>query len=1059
MINQVFSFSLRQRAFVFIGTATLVITGWWAFRNLPIDAVPDITNVQVQFNARSRSLAPEELERLIAYPIEMEMGGIQGLTELRSINKLGISQVTLAFEDGMDIYRARQLAGERLQAIVEDLPSGAKPKMAPIFTGLSEIYYYTLDYAPDAPNKPANRSEQLMELRRIQDWTVKPMLRTVPGVTEVNTSGGFEKEIQVLADPEKVKNVGLSFDELAGIIEENTQNEGGNTIKRGGQQIVVRAVGRVRSLEEIARIPLKFRPSGKTLTVGDVAEVAIGGAPRTNAALKNGEEVILGSAVMLAGENSRSVSRAIHAKLGDIQTKLPPGVKITTEYNRSDVVEQTIGTVQRNLFEGSILVVAVLLAILGNWRAALIVSTAIPLSMLFAFTGMLYGGIPGSLMSLGAIDFGLIVDGAVIITECALRRMAERRRTLGKPLDLTERCRAVSAACNEVGRPMVFGVSIITIVYFPILALTGIEGKMFRPMALTVIMALVGALILAMTLIPVLCSLLLTDVSEHGDNALIRRLRKLYEPSLRWSLRHTSAVVGGSILAFAVAAAMFSRLGAEFIPKLDEGSFAMQLIRTPSINVDASVALQKQSEQVLLKEIPEIRDIFSMVGTAEVATCIMGVNIADTYVMLKPKREWPKVNGHRRTKEEVAGAIKETLAAHVPAQSVLISQPIEMRFNEILEGTRADIAVKVFGDDYDELERIASKVRDILQEIRGAADVELDAVGKTPNLEISPDREAIQRYGLHASEINDLVGIAMGGKEAGFVLEGNQRTPVVVRATEKSRQSIEDLRYLPVRTHEGGLIALGQVAHLRLTEQVETVAHEYGRRRVAILLNLRGRDVDSFFKEATEAIRAQVKMPPNTYIEWGGQFENLKRAKERLAIVVPVSLALIFFLIFCTLQNVRQTMVVFACIPLAITGGMFSMVLRGMPFSISAGIGFIALSGIAALNGLVLVNGFNRLRKEGAPLDDAVWTGSFARLRAIIITSAVASLGFVPMAISTGAGAEVQKPLATVVIGGIVSSTFLTLVLLPVLYRKVERLPWRTPVREGLASPTPTTPA
>jgi cobalt-zinc-cadmium resistance protein CzcA len=1051
MIDRIFSFSLRQRVFVLIATGGLILAGLWAFQQLPIDAVPDITNVQVQFNARTPSLAPEELERLIAYPIEMEMGGIQGLTGLRSVNKLGISQVTLAFEDGMDIYRARQLAGERMQSIADELPPGAKPKMAPIFTGLSEIYYYTLDYAPDAKERPASRFDQLIELRRVQDWVVKPMLRTVPGVTEVNTSGGHEKEVQILVDPERVRNAGMSFDELAKIVEENTRNEGGGAIKRGGQQIIVRAVGRVSSADEIARIPLKFRPTGKALTVGDVAEVRVGSAPRTNAAMKNGEEVVLGSAVMLAGENSRAVSRAIEAKLGDIQEKLPPGMRITTEYNRSDVVEQTIGTVKKNLFEGGVLVIAVLLAFLGNWRSALIVSTAIPLSMLFAFTGMLYGGIPGSLMSLGAIDFGLIVDGAVIVTECVLRRVAERQHALGRALGLEERCRIVLGACNEVGRPMVFGVSIITIVYFPILALTGIEGKMFRPMALTVIMALVGALILAMTLVPVLCSFLLNGEIRHGDNALVRGLRRLYEPALRWSLGNTAAVVAASILAFAVAAALFSRLGAEFTPKLDEGSFAMQLIRTPSIHVDASLALQKQSEEVMLREIPEIASIFSMVGTAEVATCIMGVNIADTYVMLKPKREWPKVHGSRRTKEEVANAIKRALAIHVPAQSVLVSQPIEMRFNEILEGTRADIAIKVFGDNYDELGRVASEVRRVIQGIRGAADIELDAVGKTPNLEIIPDREALQRFGLHASEINDLVAVAMGGNEVGFISEGNTRTPVVVRAPEKWRQSIEELRGLPVRTHEGGLIALGQVAEIRLTEQVETVAHEYGRRRVAILLNLRGRDVDSFVREATAAIRAQVEMPPGYYIEWGGQFENLKKAKERLAIVVPLALVLIFILIFGTLQSVHQTMVVFTCIPLASTGGVFAMVLRGIPFSISAGVGFVALSGIAVLNGLVLVNSFNQLRQQSLSLDDAIWQGALLRLRAVLMTATVACFGFVPMALATGAGAEVQRPLATVVIGGVVSSTFLTLVLLPVLYRKVERLSWRNPARTGAA--------
>jgi len=1038
VIGRIIEFSIRQRVFVLIATAFLVMVGIWAFLNLPIDAVPDITNVQVQINTEVEALAPEEIESLVTFPIETEMGGIQGLTELRSLSKLRLSQVTLVFEDGTDIYRARQLVSERLQSVLEDIPPDLQPKLAPISTGLGEIYYYSVDYTDDAKNKPVSRFEQLLQLKIIQDWTIKPMLRTTRGVTEVNTSGGYAKQFQVLADPQKLKNSGVSFDELARIIEENTQNAGGSVVQLGGEQISVRSVGRVNTAVEIANIPIKFRAAIKPLKVGDVAEVKVGANVRAGASTKDGKEVVIGAALMLAGENSRTVSREVNKKLNDIQNKLPPGVKINTEYNRSELVEKTIHTVKINLFEGGILVIVVLLLLLGDWRAAFIVALAIPLAMLFAFTGMVGGGISGNLMSLGAIDFGLIVDGAVVMTECVMRRLGEKQHELKRQLNAIERGHVVLSACKEVGRPMVFGVGIITMVYMPILALTGIEGKMFHPMAITVMIALVGAIILALTLIPVLCAYFLKGDIREGENAIIQKARSWYEPVLRWCLKHTGLVGGCSAALFAISVLVLSRLGAVFIPQLDEGSFAVHMIRTTSIGLDSAVQMQEKSEKFLLEKFSEVKSTFSRIGTAEVATDPMGVNVTDCYIFFKPEREWPKINGKRRTKEQLAEAMKKELEVHVPGQAYLFSQPIEMRFNEILEGTRADIAVKVFGDDYGDLERIATEVREILEKVPGAADVEFDALGKAPMLEVVIDREAAERYGIHASEINDLIGVAMGGKSVGFVVEGNQRTPIVVRLPDEWREKIEELDRLPVRTHDGGIIALGQAAKFKLTEKVNAIAREYGRRRAAIMVNLRGRDVESFVNEAQGKISASVKMPEGYYIEWGGQFQNLKQARQRLMIVGPTVLIVILLLIFATFQSVRQTLIIIPGILLAMTGGVFALALRGLPFSISAAIGFIALSGIAVLNGLVLVSCFNQLREQGRSVADAVWEGALTRLRPVLMTALVASLGFIPMAIATGAGAEVQRPLATVVIGGILSSTFLTLILLPALYRKFE---------------------
>jgi cobalt-zinc-cadmium resistance protein CzcA len=1039
MLNRLLEFSVRQRVFVLLATVVMVGIGVYSALRLPIDAVPDITNVQVQINTQVPALAPEEIEKLVTFPIENEMSGVPGLTELRSLSKFGLSQVTLVFEEGTDLYRSRQLVSERLQTVMDSVPPGLTPKLAPISTGLGEIYYYVVEYAPDATNKPATREAQLMELKLLHDYVVKPRLRSTPGVAEVNAQGGYEKQIVIQPNPEKLKSVGMSFNEVAEAIGENVENAGGGLIQLGGEQLAVRAAGRVQTVADIEQLPLKFGARATALRVRDVADVGIGKAVRTGSATYNGEECVLGVSLMLAGENSRLVAKAVDAKLKEIQTKLPAGVKIIPVYDRTVLVDRTIRTVETSLFEGAILVVAVLLVMLGNWRAALIVASAIPLSLLMAMTGMVQGRVSGNLMSLGAIDFGLIIDGAVVMVENIIRHLAEKQHKLGRKLTPTERAHEVLVSAKEVASPMFFGVVIITVVYFPILALTGIEGKMFKPMALTVIFALVGALVLALTLMPALCSYLLGGNISEKDSFLVKFAKKFYSPLLNSSFRFRWRFTGAAVVLLALAVFVFSRLGAEFVPQLDEGSFATHMIRTTSIGIDASVEMQKRGEKLLLEKFPEIMYTFSRIGTAEVATDPMGVNVADTYLMLKAPKEWRKVDGKHIEKEALANLMTEELAKHVPGEGHLFSQPIEMRFNEILEGTRADIAVKVFGEDFKVIEQIASEAREILEKVPGAADVEFDALGKSPLLEIIPKREAMGKYNLHASELNRVVGTALAGQEVGKLIEGNRRFDIVVRLTEELREQIEDLKRLPVRVDDGGLLTLGQVADFKVVEQVAAISREFSQRRSAIMINLRGRDVESFVLEAQAKVAAQIKLPDGYSIEFGGQFKNLQEARKRLTIVVPVALALIFILVFMALGSLRQTFLVYTGIPLAVTGGVFGLWLRGLPFSISAGVGFIALSGVAVLNGLMMISYFNLLREQGRDVPTSVREGAMTRLRPVLMTALVASLGFIPMAIATGAGGEVQRPLATVVIGGILSSTFLTLVLLPTLYEWIER--------------------
>jgi heavy metal efflux system protein len=1039
MIDKILEFALRQRVIVLLGALALIGIGLWSAFRLPIDAVPDITNVQVQINTSVPALAPEEIEKLITYPIEVEMGGIEHLEEVRSISKFGLSQVTLIFEEGTDLYRARQLAGERLQAVLEELPPGVTPKLAPITTGLGEIYHYAVRYAKDATNAPADPIERLRELKLVQDYVIKPALRTVPGVTEVNTSGGYDKQIVITPDPAKLTHLGITINEVADVIAENVSNAGGSVVEKGGESVTVRSVARVQTTDEIANLPLKFAGRTAVLRVHDVATVGIGSGVRTGSATHDGEEAVLGSALMLIGQNSRIVSARVDAKIVELRTKLPPGVEIETVYDRTNLVNATIGTVEKNLFEGAVLVIAVLIALLGNWRAALIVASAIPLSMLFAMTGMVRYGVPGNLMSLGAVDFGLIVDGAVVIAENIVRLLAHRQHQLGRLLTKQERLHTILTASKQVGTPTVFGVAIITIVYLPLFTLTGVEGKMFTPMAFTVVFALVGALLLALTLVPVLASYFMTKKVSEEDNFAIRFAKRLYLPALHFSLRMRWLLSAAAVAIFALSLLVFSKLGAEFIPQLDEGDLAAQMIRTTSIGLGPSLELQTAAEKLMLEKFPEVTHTFARVGTSEVATDPMGVNVGDSYILLKPKSEWRQIDGRPITKDELTNLMSKELATHFPGQSYLFSQPIELRFNELLSGSRADIAIKVFGDDYDTLEKVAGEIREIVEKIPGAADVEFDAAGKAPVLQVVLNREAMTRYNVHAEEVNQVVETAFAGAEGGVIVDGNRRFPIITRLPESARQDFAGVARLPVRTADGGLITLGQVADVGVTESVNTISREAFQRRMAIQVNLRGRDVQSFVLEAQEKIAAEVKMPDGYFVEYGGAFKNLQAASKRLAIVVPTALTLIFLLIFMAFGSVRQALIVYTGIPLAVTGGIFALWARDLPFSISAGVGFIALSGVAVLNGVMMISFINQLREEGKTVRDAVIEGALTRLRPVLMTALVASLGFVPMALADGAGAEVQRPLATVVIGGIVTATFLTLLLLPTLYAWVEK--------------------
>ncbi|NOT32800.1 MAG: CusA/CzcA family heavy metal efflux RND transporter [Candidatus Eisenbacteria bacterium] len=1047
-MERIISFSIRQRWLVLLATLGMAALGLYSFGHLPIDAVPDITNVQVQINTPVEALSPLEVEKRITFPIEWAMGGIPGVEQVRSLSRYGLSQLTVIFKDGTDIYFARQLVNQRLQEARESLPSGVEPTMGPISSGLGEIFMWTVE-AETSARRPDGRRYTLTDLRTIQDWFVRPQVRTVPGVTEVNSIGGFEKQFHVTPDPAKLLAHGLSFRDVFEALARNNSNAGAGYIEHGDEQYLIRSTGLVQTLADIENVVLRTS-DGTPVRVRDVATVEIGQELRTGAATDRGEEAVLGTAIMLIGENSRTVSKRVAEKMEDVNRSLPDGLRTRTLYDRTYLVEATLRTVRNNLFEGALLVVVVLFLLLGNLRAALIVAMAIPFSMLFAITGMVQRNISGNLMSLGAIDFGIIVDGAVVMVENIVRRFAHRQRDLGRLLSHRERLEEAFLSSREVARPTLFGVAIIMIVYLPILTLSGIEGRMFKPMASVVLLALAGALILTFTFVPAAVAVFLRGRVAEDENFLLRFARRAYEPALEWALRRRGLILGAAAVLVVACGFLASRMGSEFVPKLGEGALAIQPARIPSISLRASVAMQKQVETLIRREFPdEVSDIFARTGTAEIATDPMGPNVSDTYVMLTPRSKWKKA----RTQEELAEAIEEKVKL-LAGQNFEISQPIELRFNELIAGVRSDLAVKVFGDDLATMTVAANRISRILSSIRGAADVKVEQTAGLPVLTVDVDREAIARYGLSVADVQELVSTATGGSTVGEVLEGDQRFDLVVRLPEHIRRDLHAIESLPVpipasepqpqalalassshseahRAH----VPLGAVARISLLEGPNQVSREDGKRRVVVQANVRGRDLGTFVAEAQRRVQQEVQLPPGYWIRWGGQFENLAAARNRLAVVVPLALFLILVLLFMTFGSIPQTLLVFTGVPLALTGGIIALAIRGLPLSISAGVGFIALSGVAVLNGLVIVSFINALRDRGVPLDQAIREGSVTRLRPVLMTALVASLGFVPMALAHGTGAEVQRPLATVVIGGIISSTLLTLIVIPVLYR------------------------
>jgi cobalt-zinc-cadmium resistance protein CzcA len=1111
MLERVIKFSIQNRWLVVLLTLIVAAIGVHSLSRLPIDAVPDITNNQVQINTPAPSLSPFEIEKQVTFPIETALAGIPGLQSTRSLSRNGFSQVTAIFDDDVDIYFARQQVAERLGEAGESLPPGVEPAMGAISTGLGEVFMYTVEFTksevandgepgwqPDGSyltpegQKLGNEFERAAYLRTVQDWIIRPQLKGVKDVAGVDSIGGYEKQFHVQPEPMKLVSYGLSFHDVIEALERNNVSTGAGFIEHKGEAYNVRAAGRIENEEQIGRIVVGSR-SGTPIYIRDVASVGIGRELRTGSATENGEEVVVGTALMLIGANSRTVAAAVSEKMEAINKTLPPDIIAKTVLNRTKLVDATVKTVSRNLLEGAILVIAVLFLLLGNIRAAFITALAIPLSMLITATGMVQSKISGNLMSLGAIDFGLIVDGAVIIVENTLRHLAQKQHEYGRKLNLSERLHEVWVASKEMIKPSVFGQAIIITVYLPILTLTGVEGKMFHPMAMTVIFALVAAFVLSITLIPALVAIGITGKVKETENLLVRGAKALYAPTVAWAIRLRWPVVISAFLVFFGSVWMFARLGQEFIPTLDEKDIAMHAMRIPSTGITTSTEMQKAVERELAN-FPEVAFVFSKTGTAEMASDPMPPSVSDTFIIFKPQEQWRSeseldqlieakekdlaaLNPHAEAEhgdedhgqEEHAEAdisthkgklqrLIELSVNLVPGNNYEFTQPIQMRFNELIAGVRSDVAVKVYGDDFDAMVPAAERIARVLQSISGAADVKVEQTQGLPMMNINIDRDAIARYGLNVADVQDVISTAIGGREAGEVFQGDRRFSLVVRLPDAMRKDIATLQRLPIplpgperepvdaklASFDGlgagggarpAFVPLGSIAGIEVAEGPNQISRENGKRRVVVQANVRGRDIGSFVNEAQAKLDAEAKLPAGTWLEWGGQFENLVAARQRLLVVVPGCFFLIFILLFSTFNSVKHAVMVFSGVPLALTGGIVALWLRGMPFSITAAIGFIALSGVAVLNGLVMVTFINQLRRRGAELDEAIIKGSLTRLRPVLMTALVASLGFVPMALARGTGAEVQRPLATVVIGGIITSTFLTLVVLPALYR------------------------
>ncbi len=1050
MLDSIIRFAIAHRRFMLLLTLVLVGIGAWSFTQLPIDATPDITNVQVQINTEAPGYSPLESEQRVTFVVETVMAGLPRLDYTRSLSRYGLSQVTVVFKDGTDPYFARQQVAERLQQVKSQLPAGLEPELGPIATGMGEIFMYTLDAAPEARKKDGT-AYTATDLRTLQDWVVRPQLRNVPGVTEVNTIGGFARQIHVTPDPARLVALGFTLHDVVAAVSANNQNVGAGYIERNGQQFLVRAPGQLADLDAIRDIVLDRR-EGVPIRIRDVADVADGPELRTGAATQDGHEVVLGTVFMLIGSNSRDVAQATATRLDAANRSLPGGVSANPVYDRTSLVDRTIATVARNLVEGALLVIVVLFLLLGNFRAALITAAVIPLSMLFTLAGMVRGGVSGNLMSLGALDFGLIVDGAVIIIENCLRRFADLQHRLGRAPTEDERLDATAAATIEVIRPSLFGLGIIAAVYLPIFALTGVEGKMFHPMAMTVVLALTGAMVLSLTFVPAAIALFLRGRIQEKETRVMQWARKGYAPVLAWAVRRHVWVIAGATLLVLLCGLLLTRLGSEFVPSLDEGDIAMHAMRIPGTSLEQAITMQSTLEK-RIGQFPEVAHVFAKLGTAEVATDPMPPSVADTFIMLKPRQQWPDP---RKPKARLLAEIEQAVE-QLPGNNYEFTQPIQMRMNELISGVRADVAIKLHGDDLDTLMDVGKRIEATARSVPGASDVKLEQTSGLPLLTITADRHALVRYGMNPGTVQDTIATAVGGEVAGQLFEGDRRFDIVVRLPELLRQDPAALANLPIPLAGSGnldessraaawgssgapqTVPLREVARIETTQGPNQINRENGKRRVVVTANVRDRDLGGFVAELQRRVTDDVAIPAGYWVDYGGTFEQLVSASRRLAVVVPVSLAIIFALLFWAFGSTRDAVIVFTGVPLALTGGVIALAWRGIPLSISAGVGFIALSGVAVLNGLVMIALIRTLREQGDRMEDAIVDGALGRLRPVLMTALVASLGFLPMALNVGAGSEVQRPLATVVIGGVVSSTLLTLMVLPALYRWLHR--------------------
>lgn len=1046
MFERILQISIDHRGLVMVAVLAMALLGIYSYQKVPIDAVPDITNVQVQINTEAPGYSPLETEQRLTFPIETIMMGLPHLDYTRSLSRYGLSQVTVVFKDGTDVYFARQLVSQRIQEVRNRLPAGIEPRMGPISTGLGEIFMWTIDAGADA-RKPDGTAYTTIDLREIQDWIIRPQLLTVRGVTEVNSIGGYAKQFHVTPYPEKLISMGLTLQDVVTALSLNNLNVGAGYIERSGEQYLVRVPGQVANLTEIGEIILGSR-QGIPIRIKDVAEIIIGKELRNGAATQNGREVVLGTAHMLIGENSQIVSKAAAAKLDEINRNLPEGIVATPVYNRTTLVDKTIQTVASNLTEGAILVIVVLFLFLGNLRAALITALVIPLSMLFTLTGMVANNVSANLMSLGALDFGIIVDGAIVIIENCVRHLAQEQARLGRRLTLSERLSVVFLASKETRRALLFGQLIIMIVYIPIFALTGVEGKMFHPMAFTVVTALLGAIILSITFVPAAVALFLSGDIRDRESKVVVYSKQLYLPMLNWALRNQALTITLAVTVMVLSGLLATRLGSEFVPSLNEGDIALHAIRIPGTSLTTAIEMQNELEEKI-KTFAEVERVFSKIGTAEIATDPMPPSVADIFIILKDQDEW---EGPYKTKAELIAAMERAVSA-VPGNNYEFTQPIQMRFNELISGVRADVAIKVFGDNMDVLHDVGDRILSVIETIPGAADAKIEQLTGLPMLSIRMDRVKMARYGLNVSDVQNVIAIAVGGLPTGLIYEGDRRFNLVVRLPEQLRGNIDALKRLPVQLPNAVLnaqpnaaappaayLTLGDVVSFDVIEGPNQISRENGKRRVVISANVRGSDLGSFVHEAQSRIASEVQIPSGYWAAWGGQYEQLVSATERLVVVVPVALGLIFMLLYLMFGNLRDGLLVFTGVPFALSGGILALWLRDIPFSISAAVGFIALSGIAVLNGLVLLTFIRNLREQNYTLEDAVKTGALTRLRPVLMTGLTDAIGFVPMALAVSIGAEVQRPLATVVIGGILTSTALTMLVLPVLYQIAGRV-------------------